>query len=53
MGANAPSKLKSLLRHVRAQLGKDSTAEDIDSVLQKLENADVVKISGEVVTYKK
>lgn len=51
MGAERPTKLKSFLRHVKAMLGKDSTAEQIDTVVQKLEKAGAVRVAGEVVSY--
>jgi hypothetical protein len=51
MGAERPTKLKSFLRHVKAMLGQDSTAEQIDAVVHKLEQAKVVRIAGEVVSY--
>ena len=53
MGDKAPHKLKSFQRHVEAQLGKGSTAEQIDAVLQKLEKAGVVHIAGDLVLYGK
>lgn len=51
MGNKAPHKLKSFLRHVGAQLGKGSTAEQIDAIVQKLEKAGVVHIAGDLVLY--
>jgi hypothetical protein len=51
MGNKAPHKLKSFLRHIGAQLGKSSTAEQIDAMVEKLERAKVVHIAGDVVLY--
>lgn len=51
MGNKAPHKLKSFLRHVGAQLGKGSTAEQIDAMVEKLEKAGVVHIAGDLVLY--
>ncbi len=51
MGAERPTKRKSFLRHVQAMLGKDSTAEQVDALVHQLEQAKVVRIAGEVVSY--
>lgn len=51
MGNKAPHKLKSFLRHVGAQLGKGSTAEQIGAMVRKLENAGAVRIAGDLVLY--
>jgi hypothetical protein len=50
MGIKAPQKVKPFLRHVGALLGKDSTAEQIDAMVAKLEAAGAVWfIENEVV----
>lgn len=51
MGSKAPQKLKPFLRHVGAQLGKDSTAEQIDAMVAKLEAAGSVWFIGDEVVY--
>ena len=47
MGSKAPHKLMPFLRHVRALLGKDSTAEQIDAVVAMLEKAGTVRVAGD------
>jgi PIN domain len=51
MGDKAPTKRKSFLSHVKALLGKDATSEQLDELVQKLQEAGVVQITGEVVSY--
>jgi PIN domain len=51
MGDKAPHKLNSFLRHLKSLLGKDSTAEQIEAVVQKLEQANVVRVAGDLVLY--
>lgn len=51
MGDKAPHKLKSFLRHVGAQLGEGSTAEQIETMVKKLEKAGAVHIAGDLVLY--
>lgn len=51
MGSNAPTKLKPFLRHIGALLGKDSTAEQIDAVVAKLEAANTVRVAGDAISY--
>lgn len=51
MGDKAPHKLNSFLRHVKSLVGKDSTAEQIDAVVQKLEQTNVVRVAGDLVLY--
>lgn len=51
MGSKAPQKLKPFLRHVGALLGKDSTAEQIDAMVAKLEAAGSVWFIGDEVVY--
>jgi len=51
MGSKAPRKLKSFLSHVKAQLGKTSTAAQVDAMVQKLEKAGLVHIAGDLVLY--
>ena len=46
MGDKAPHKLQAFLRHIGALLGKGSTAEQIDGVVQKLEKSGLVRIAG-------
>ena len=51
MGSKAPTKLKPFLRHIGALLGKDSTAEQIDAVVAKLEAVNTVRVTGDAVSY--
>jgi hypothetical protein len=51
MGRKAPNKVKPFLRHVGALLGKDSTAEQIDAMVAKLEAAGAVWFIGDEVVY--
>lgn len=51
MGSKAPHKVKPFLRHVGALLGKDSTAEQIDGMVAKLEAAGAVWFIGDEVVY--
>ncbi|MDP3226960.1 MAG: PIN domain-containing protein [Acidovorax sp.] len=51
MGNKAPRKFKSFLSHVKAQLGKASTAAQVDAMVQKLEKAGLVHIAGDLVLY--
>jgi len=51
MGNKAPNKVKPFLRHVGALLGKDSTAEQIDAMVAKLEAAGAVWFIGDEVVY--
>lgn len=51
MGSKAPRKFKSFLSHVKAQLGKASSAAQVDAMVQKLENAGLVHIAGDLVLY--
>ena len=51
MGSKAPQKVKPFLRHVGALLGKDSTAEQIDAMVGKLEAAGAVWFIGDDVVY--
>ena len=51
MGSKAPQKVKPFLRHVGALLGKDSTAEQIDAMVAKLEAAGAVWFIGDEVVY--
>ncbi|MBT3068139.1 PIN domain-containing protein [Rhodoferax sp. U11-2br] len=51
MGSKAPHKVKPFLRHVGALLGKDSTTEQIDAMVAKLEAAGTVWFIGDEVVY--
>jgi hypothetical protein len=51
MGSKAPQKVKPFLRHMGALLGKDSTAEQIDAMVAKLEAAGSVWFIGDEVVY--
>lgn len=51
MGSKAPHKVKPFLRHVGALLGKDSTAEQIDAMVAKLEAVGAVGFIGDKVVY--
>jgi len=49
--SKAPRRLKPFQRHIGAQLGKGSTAEQIDAVVAKLEAVGVVRVVGDLVLY--
>lgn len=51
MGDKAPHKLKSFQRHIGALLGKGSTVEQVEAMVQKLEKAGAVHIAGDLVLY--
>jgi hypothetical protein len=51
MGSKAPQKVKPFLRHLGALLGKDSTAEQIEAMVAKLEAAGSVWFLGDEVVY--
>ena len=51
MGPERPTKSKSFRRHIGAMLGQGSTAEQIDAVVAELEQAGVVRVEGDVVSY--
>ncbi|MDO9358211.1 MAG: PIN domain-containing protein [Polaromonas sp.] len=51
MGNKAPHKHKSFLKHVGAQLGKDSTTEQVEAMVRRLEKAGLVRIAGDLVLY--
>lgn len=51
MGDKAPHKLLSLLKLIENMLGKGSSTERIDSAMQKLERAQVVRVFGDLVLY--
>ena len=51
MGSKRPTKTKSFLRHIGAMLGQGSTAEQIDALVAKLEQAGVVRVEGDLVLY--
>ena len=51
MSSKAPHKVKPFLRHVGALLGKDSTTEQIDAMVAKLEAAGTVWFIGDEVVY--
>lgn len=51
MGDKRPEKLKSFLRHLESMLGKGTTQAAVQSVVKKLELANILQISGEKVRY--
>lgn len=51
MGDKRPRKLASFLRHVQAILGKDSSAETVETVVRDLERSKMVHIAGDLVFY--
>jgi hypothetical protein len=51
MGDKRPEKLKSLLRHIESMLGKDTTPVAVQQMLQQLESAGVVQVTGEKVVH--
>ena len=48
MGVKAPHKFAPYLRHMGALLGKGSTAEQIDTVVTKLQMAGTVHVAGDL-----
>jgi hypothetical protein len=51
MGKNHPTKLASLLRHLKSIVGQGATAEDADALSRRLEAAGVVQVVGDLVLY--
>jgi hypothetical protein len=51
MGDKRPEKLKSLVRHIESMLGKDATPAVGQEMIQQLERAGVLKLSGDKVVY--
>lgn len=51
MGKNRPTKLASLLRHLKSIVGQGATAEDADALSRRLEEAKVVQVVGDLVLY--
>lgn len=51
MGDKRPHKLASFQRHLGSMLGKDNTPAAVEVVVQSLEKANVVHISGDLVLY--
>ena len=53
MGKNRPTKLASLLRHLKSLVGQGATAEDADALSLRLEEAKVIQVVGDLVLYPK
>lgn len=51
MGKNRPTKLASLLRHLKSIVRQGATAEDADALSRRLEEAKVVQMVGDLVLY--
>jgi hypothetical protein len=51
MGKNRPTKLASLLRHLKSIVGQGATAEDADALSRRLEDAKVIQVVGDRVLY--
>lgn len=51
MGDKRPHKLKSFLRHLESMLGKQSPPEAVEALVQQLEQANVIRIAGDLVSY--
>ena len=51
MGKNRPSKLASLLRHLKSIVGQGATAEEADALSHRLEEAKVIQVVGDLVLY--
>lgn len=51
MSDKRPHKLKSFLRHLESMLGKQSTPETVEALVQQLEQANVIRIAGDLVSY--
>ncbi|MGE0348501.1 DEAD/DEAH box helicase family protein [Hydrogenophaga sp.] len=51
MGKNRPTKLASLLRHLKSIVGQGATVEDADALSRRLEEAGVVQVVGDLVLY--
>jgi hypothetical protein len=51
MGKNRPTKLASLLRHLKSMVGQGATVEDADALSRRLEDAKVIQVVGDLVLY--
>lgn len=51
MGKNRPTKLASLLRHLKSMVGQGATVEDADALSRRLEDANVIQVVGDLVLY--
>lgn len=51
MGNNRPSKLASLLRHLKSIVGQGATAEEADALSHRLEEVKVIQVVGDLVLY--
>lgn len=51
MGKNRPTKLASLLRHLKSIVGQGAKTEDADALSRRLEEARVVQVVGDLVLY--
>jgi hypothetical protein len=51
MGKNRPSKLASLLRHLKSIVGQGATDGDADALSHRLEAARVIQVVGDLVLY--
>lgn len=51
MGKNRPTKLASLLRHLKSMVGQGATVEDAEALSRRLEHAKVIQVVGDLVLY--
>jgi hypothetical protein len=51
MGKNRPTKLSKLLRHLKSIVGQGATVDDADALSRRLQNAKVIQVVGDLVTY--
>lgn len=51
MGTNRPTKLASLLRHLKSIVGQGATTDDADALSRSLEEAKVIQVVGDLVLY--
>lgn len=51
MGKNRPTKLASLLRHLKSIVGQGATEADADALSRRMEAAKVIQVVGDLVLY--
>jgi len=51
MGNNRPTKLASLLRHLKSIVGPGATTDDADTLSRRLDEAQVTQVVGDLVLY--
>ena len=51
MGKNRPTKFGALLRHLKSIVGQGATEADADALSQRLEQAKVIQVMGDLVLY--